>query len=85
VLKQEFLKKVALTLELSLKMAEDWLERIEPDNLEERQRLDEYKHQIKELLDDVGELTKEAHSQYEVEKLQEKVADVAGGIINEAD
>lgn len=55
--KPEFLTKVALTLEMSIKMAEGWLDRIHPDNNEERQRLEDHKRELHDLLEEIGQYT----------------------------
>jgi len=48
--KSEFIKKVALTLEMSIKMAEDWLSRIHVEDKAELERLENYKQHLHELL-----------------------------------
>lgn len=61
--KTEFLRKIALTLEVSIKMAEGWLDLIHPDSAEERQRLEEHRQELRDLLDEIAEFTSESHEQ----------------------
>ena len=63
--RDEFLSKIALTLELSIRMADSWLEKLNPTNEEEKKRYDDYVSKIKELEIEVYKLTKEKHDTYE--------------------
>jgi len=63
--KSEFIKKVALTLEMSIKMAEDWLSRIHVEDKAELERLENYKQHLHELLLEVSQYTAEAYNRSE--------------------
>lgn len=78
MVKHEFIKKVALTLEFSLKMAQDWLEELHPENQEQRSRLEEYMHTITELLKEVESITTELR-----EETVEQVGEVVENVLEE--
>jgi hypothetical protein len=52
--KTQFLEKVALTLEFSIKMADGWLQEVHPDNAEEIEKINSYRKELNELLEEIS-------------------------------
>lgn len=69
---EDFLKRVALTLEMSMRMVKDWLLEIRPENLQQKEKIEKHIESINELLVEISEFTKQAHSEYELNKQEDK-------------
>lgn len=72
---EDFLKRVALTLEVSMRMVKDWLLELHPENLEQKNKIEDHINTINGLLVEIAEFTREAHSSYQLGKIQDKALD----------